>query len=80
MKQDLFCFMTVCPKGYFGPDCLHKCSTYCSGNESCNRFTGVCDEGCKDGWSGPICGTRIASGMYGTVVWKEIFDVNSMLH
>lgn len=49
--------MTGCPKGYFGLDCLQKCSTYCSGNESCNRFTGVCDEGCKDGWSGPICGT-----------------------
>lgn len=60
--------MTACPKGYFGLDCLHRCSTYCSGNESCNRFTGVCDEGCKDGRSDPKCGTRIILGMS---MWDE---------
>lgn len=56
-------FFTACSHGYFGIDCVHKCSTYCSGNGSCSRFTGVCYEGCKDGWSGSQCGTRINTGM-----------------
>lgn len=62
-----FTLLTACSHGYFGRDCLHKCSTYCSGNGSCSRFTGVCDEGCKDGWSGLQCGTRINRGMSKTV-------------
>lgn len=49
----------ACPNGYFGLDCREKCSTYCSGNGSCSHITGVCDNGCKDGWSGPKCGTRM---------------------
>lgn len=54
-----FILLTACPHGYFGLDCLHKCSTYCRGNGSCNHITGVCDEGCKDGLSGSQCGTNI---------------------
>lgn len=61
-----FTLLTACPHGYFGRDCLHKCSTYCSGNGSCNPFTGVCDNGCKDGWMGLKCGTPIITGMYET--------------
>lgn len=58
-----FTLLTACPHGYFGLDCLHKCNTYCSGNGSCSRFTGVCDEGCKDEWMGSKCRTRINTGM-----------------
>lgn len=60
-------FLSACHLGYFGRDCLHKCSTYCSGNGSCSPITGVCDEGCKDGWSGSQCGTPINTGMTQTV-------------
>lgn len=58
-----FINFTACPHGYFGLDCLHKCSTYCSGNGSCNPSTGVCNNGCKDGWSGSKCGTEKDAGM-----------------
>lgn len=47
-----------CEHGYFGLDCKDKCSTYCSGNGSCSPDKGVCNNGCKEGWSGPKCGTR----------------------
>ena len=47
----------MCPPGTFGFDCLNKCNTYCTGNELCNYMTGICDEGCKVGWDGPLCTT-----------------------
>lgn len=47
----------MCPPGSFGFDCLSKCNTYCTGNELCNYITGICDEGCKEGWDGPLCTT-----------------------
>lgn len=69
--------MTACPKGYFGYDCLHRCNTYCSGNESCNRFTGVCDEGCMAGRTDPKCGMDINSGMSG-ILGLKMFDVPNL--
>lgn len=45
-------FIIVCLYGYFGIDCVYKCSIYCSGNGFCSCFIGVCDESCKEGWSG----------------------------
>lgn len=50
---------SACQHGYFGSECKDTCSTHCSGNGSCNSITGVCDNGCKDGWSGSTCGTKI---------------------
>lgn len=44
-----------CPSGTFGLDCDNKCNLYCTGNTSCNHVTGVCIEGCKKGWKGPLC-------------------------
>lgn len=60
--------MIVCLKRYFGLDCLYRCSIYCSGNEFCNCFIGVCDEGCKDGRSNFKCGMCIILGMF---LWDE---------
>lgn len=62
--------LTACPQGYFGLDCVHTCNTYCSGNGSCSHISGVCDEGCKDGWSGSKCKTRITTGMSSTYTVK----------
>lgn len=49
----------ACSPGYFGANCAAQCSTYCKGNRTCDRFTGICDEGCNDGWNGGKCGTSI---------------------
>ena len=55
--QFTFFALIVCPPGSSGFDCLNKCNTYCTGNELCNYMTGICDEGCKEGWDGPLCTT-----------------------
>lgn len=41
-----------CPRGYFGVECAGKCSNNCYG---CNHINGLCDSGCKPGWSGDYC-------------------------
>lgn len=50
-------YSTECPPGYFGIGCLYKCDTHCSGKGACNPVNGVCDQGCKAGWTGSKCGT-----------------------
>lgn len=47
---------TACPSGSFGLGCSYKCNAYCMGNESCDPVTGICYNGCKEGWSGLKCG------------------------
>lgn len=51
--------LTACPPGFFGLDCINRCDSYCSGNESCDPALGICTEGCKGGWSGLMCGLGI---------------------
>lgn len=47
---------SVCPSGFFGPNCSFTCSNYCEGNGTCNHVTGICNEGCKQGLNGRLCG------------------------
>lgn len=47
---------SVCPSGFFGPNCSFTCSNYCEGNGTCNHVTGICNEGCKLGLNGRLCG------------------------
>lgn len=49
-------FFTACRSGSFGLDCSYTCDAYCKGNESCDPITGICYKGCKEGWSGLMCG------------------------
>ncbi|XP_070563073.1 receptor-type tyrosine-protein phosphatase kappa-like isoform X2 [Ptychodera flava] len=44
---------TECQSRMFGAGCTKKCN-FCVGKK-CNRFTGNCDEGCKDGKTEPQC-------------------------
>ena len=44
--------LIACPYGYFGDDCVTKCSNTCTG---CNKVDGVCDQGCHPGWKGIHC-------------------------
>lgn len=55
------CFFTACPSGFFGLDCINRCDTYCTGNESCDPVMGICNEGCKKGWSGLMCDLGIST-------------------
>lgn len=48
---DLY-FYLECDDGYFGPNCIEPCNATC---RSCNKSSGVCDNGCKPGWRGLYC-------------------------
>lgn len=49
----------MCLIGYYGYDCEYKCSVFCRGNILCNYIMGVCNEGCKEGWNGFLCGDGV---------------------
>lgn len=46
----------VCLFRFFGFNCLFICSNYCEGNGICNYVIGICNEGCKEGLNGCLCG------------------------
>lgn len=57
--ENLICINYIsaaCPSGRFGLDCINRCDTYCSGSKSCDPVIGICSEGCKQGYSGLMCG------------------------
>lgn len=41
-----------CDENYFGLNCKEQCNATC---KSCNKSTGVCDNGCYAGWEGEFC-------------------------
>lgn len=43
---------TECKENYFSFNCEEMCNGTCKG---CNRFTGVCENGCHAGWRGKYC-------------------------
>lgn len=48
-------FTLACPHGYYGNDCRYQCSPYCYVTHSCDNATGLCEGGCKPGWTGYTC-------------------------
>lgn len=44
--------MKECDDNYFGLNCKEQCNVTC---KSCNKSTGVCDNGCYAGWEGEFC-------------------------
>ncbi|BFZ20613.1 hypothetical protein BsWGS_23652 [Bradybaena similaris] len=51
------CIATNCRRGFFGPPVCRKCN--CHLDSLCNRETGQCPFGCKNGWHGKSCYQRI---------------------
>lgn len=45
----------ACPGGHYGLSCAEKCVGQCKDQDHCNHTTGVCDNGCADGWTGGNC-------------------------
>ncbi|XP_046565275.1 multiple epidermal growth factor-like domains protein 10 [Haliotis rubra] len=53
-----------CTDGSFGPDCGTWC--YCRNtSEVCDKITGYCESGCKDGYTGTGCQELCADGSFG---------------
>lgn len=62
MKLRIFCYQCIftffnkaCPAGYYGLQCESKCVGHCKDSETCNHISGLCDNGCGDGWTGSNC-------------------------
>ncbi|XP_046546229.1 multiple epidermal growth factor-like domains protein 10 isoform X1 [Haliotis rubra] len=54
-----------CTDGSFGPDCGTWC--YCRNtSEVCDKITGYCESGCKDGYTGTGCQEPCPHGRYGS--------------
>lgn len=45
----------VCLSGYYGTDCSERCSSRCINDGACDHVSGVCSDGCKDGYTGKYC-------------------------
>lgn len=50
-----FHFNKACPAGYYGLHCKSKCVGHCKDIVACNHTSGLCDNGCDDGWTGTNC-------------------------
>lgn len=48
-------YYEVCQFGYYGQSCKEKCSEHCRHANDCDHVTGVCSNGCFDGWLGKYC-------------------------
>lgn len=48
-------FAAECPPGRFGLDCRKRCSNNCVNSEPCDHVSGVCFNGCQDGFVGTSC-------------------------
>ncbi|XP_029634480.1 protein draper-like isoform X2 [Octopus sinensis] len=42
-----------CPPELYGKNCTNEC--HCSRGESCHQISGICKNGCEDGWHGKKC-------------------------
>lgn len=48
----------ACPSGYYGVKCMTKYDGHCYENKPCNHTSGLCGNGCLDGWTGVKCNQR----------------------
>lgn len=53
-----FCFVLVCPKGFYGVACIKKCVGNCRDVSQCHHINGACVSGCNAGYRGDFCKTR----------------------
>lgn len=52
-------FQKECTYGWYAGDCLEACSGNCAENTTCNRFNGICSNGCKTSFGGEKCEKNI---------------------
>ncbi|XP_061170725.1 uncharacterized protein LOC133180172 [Saccostrea echinata] len=62
----------LCPVGWYGLECQHRCLGHCQHNASCHHESGSCVDGCAEGWMGPLCNKGASMG---AVPSPEICDL-----
>ncbi|XP_062590622.1 multiple epidermal growth factor-like domains protein 11 [Saccostrea cucullata] len=55
----------LCAAEKYGKDCKFSCSQNCINKESCDHVTGVCENGCSDGYKGEKCNLICGNGYFG---------------
>lgn len=63
--------VAVCQPGYYGNSCTGICSENCFKSTNCDRFTGDCNGGCKQGWMGSKCDQRKTMFFKFLILWKS---------
>lgn len=53
--QLLVLIKSECVPGHFGMDCREFCSGHCESNDPCDHVSGVCPDGCQDGYMELYC-------------------------
>lgn len=48
-------YIADCQTGYYGKNCSKECSSNCQTTSECDKSTGHCIGGCKQGWAGNTC-------------------------
>lgn len=51
----LFSLISECNDGHFGLNCRGLCSGHCESNDPCDHVSGVCSDGCQDGYMDAFC-------------------------
>lgn len=51
----LYFLCLVCLSGHYGTNCSERCSGHCINIGSCDHVSGVCPDGCEDGYTGKLC-------------------------
>lgn len=44
-----------CMPGFYGNNCEKQCNQNCYVMTGCDKITGECVGGCKEGWKGMVC-------------------------
>ena len=65
-------YILECPGGSFGQDCLEVCGG-CKSKTTCNATTGICPDGCNNGFEGSHCKPVLTPG---TVSLHPFFTEN----
>jgi hypothetical protein len=65
--SNTFALIVGCPSGFYGMNCVDRCSINCGVPERCDRISGQCDGDCQSGWRGILCDTS-------KVLLKEFFE------
>lgn len=55
LKNVFYFVFTECSSGFFGINCKELCSGYCKNSGPCDHVSGVCPNGCQDGYDGTFC-------------------------
>lgn len=53
-----FLLKSGCERNFFGLDCRELCSGHCNNNDQCDHISGVCPDGCQDGYMDKYCKSR----------------------